>query len=252
MKKIIMLLMIALLLISIAGCKEEGSGAKKTAATKDSAAEDSLDADPAEADADAEEESSGLADDFVEMMSKKTALKYTVTYKMTGSSQGSSFNYQMTQYFGGADRFRMDSANSGVETRSYLMDNKFYSCTQQGGKWNCFSIESQTESPTKQFDDIAENPTDYRVTPDGTKSVAGTTAKCYKITTPQGNVRECLSKEGVPLYMETTFQGGSTKKEATSYKASVKDSDFQLPAEPVDMNAMIAQYQQQMPEGYGQ
>lgn len=249
MKKIFAVLVLLLFVLAVAGCKEEGTTTKDTVATKGAASEDSSDVGSAEADA--EEESGGLTDDFKELISKKTALEYTVTYGMTGSSQGSTVNYQMTQYFGGTDRFRMDSANGGTETRTYLMDKKFYTCTKQGGNWICMSMSSQTDSPNKQFDDIANNPDKYTVTSDGTKNVAGTTAKCYKIVTPQGNVRQCFSNEGVPLYMETSFQGGSMKMEATSYKASVSASDFTLPAEPTDLNAMIAaQTGGKMPAGY--
>jgi outer membrane lipoprotein-sorting protein len=250
MKKFLAIIALMLLLLAVAGCKED-LAAKKTTATSGPSAEE--DAEAATAEADAEEESSGISDDFSEFITKRSSLEYTVSYEITSSSQGSSANQKMTQYFGGTDRLRMDSSTGGMESRTYLMDGTFYTCSNQGGKWMCISMPTQGENPTQQFDDIAENPQDYKITPDGTKSVAGTTAKCYKITTPQGNMKECFSKEGVPLYMETTFQGGSMKMQATSYKPGVKDSDFKLPAEPQDMNAMIAQYGGgQLPEGYGQ
>ena len=43
----------------------------------------------------------------------------------------------------------------------------------------------------------------------------------------------CYTKDGVPLLSHFAVQGASWTMEATSFSATVADSDFTLPAKPV-------------------
>ena len=109
------------------------------------------------------------------------------------------------------------------------------------------------EDYTKDFKAIEENPDDYDVTYGGTRDVAGTTAHCWRISYAGQDMEECLSSEGVPLYMEISGPSMSYVMRATRYSTKVSASDFDLPAEAQDMEnmaqQMMEQMQGQMPEG---
>jgi hypothetical protein len=111
-------------------------------------------------------------------------------------------------------------------------------------------MAQQEANPTDSVKNIEENPDDFKIYADGTKTIAGTVAKCFRITASQGDVRECFSKEGVPLYMTSKSSGYEFTMEATSYKTSVSNSDFTPPAAAVDMDDYVKQMQAKMPAGY--
>jgi len=46
------------------------------------------------------------------------------------------------------------------------------------------------------------------------------------------------------LYSKVSLQGKTFEMTATDYSTTVQDSVFELPAEPQDINAMMAKYQQ--------
>lgn len=170
----------------------------------------------------------------------RLTLQYMVAYDVVASAGGEQMESQMTEYIKGTDRIRIDSTYSGIESRTYLMDDAYYSCTSQTGAWTCMKIANQEQGTTQAMDDMQSNMGDYQVVADGTMQVAGVAATCYKVTGPNlEHYRSCHSSEGVPLYikMQSTSMGQSytTEMTATSYSASVSDSEFVLPAEATEL-----------------
>ncbi|MEM2137849.1 MAG: hypothetical protein QW568_02070 [Candidatus Anstonellaceae archaeon] len=167
---------------------------------------------------------------------------WKATYELSGTGmQGVS---EMTQYVKGIGKIRIDATASNIELRTYFLGSDMYSCTKQGS-WGClkFSVPKteQTDSSQLSYDlknKLKENAAKYSVSADGTMQVAGVTATCFRVTSDEANVRYCVSPEGVPLYMLTTAKSEGKNAEflmkAKSYSTSVSDSDFALPAEPIE------------------
>lgn len=245
MKKLLVLWIFVILAMSIAGCGApvDLSDSGKTSSSDKSGADASDSADVEET-SDSKDEDSSFADKFKDFAAKKMATEFTVTYDQTIKNEGATQKLAMTQYFGGPTKYRSDMTVQGHETRSYVLDKTFYACNDMSGAWQCLKIENQ-EQNTASFDNVESNPDKYDYTFKGTKTVAGALTYCYEIAVPPSVMTECFTKEGVPLYMKVTGSGADMEMIAKSYKTSVSDSDFSLPAEATDMNAMMAQYQQQ-------
>ncbi len=231
------LIVCAVALLFLAACASDGAPSTMPAAPGNDAQPPSGgDGGPQLAGQQPATNSGGAASAFTALLGKRTSLSWKVAYTITTTTNGQTVTSAMTQYVKGSDRIRMDLATQGVETRTYLTDKVYTSCMNQGS-WTCFKIDApnqtgaaDTQATEQQMqDDIAA----YNVVADGTKSVAGVTATCYKITekAQQGFLyRYCFSKEGVPLYLYILTGGATTEMTATSYTTSVSDSDFTPPA----------------------
>lgn len=150
-----------------------------------------------------------------------STVKYKVTYDITSVGTTS----QMTQYISG-DKVRIDMTSDGMEIQSYYLNSEYVVCNKATGNWMC---QKMTYTPSAT-DDVKKNVESYDVQSIGTKMVAGVTADCYKITTKDGAVEYCYSKDNVPLYIKTTSGAISSEMTAKSYSTSVSDADFIAPA----------------------
>ena len=194
-------------------------------------------------------EPSGNSVDISELK-KFNPVEYMVSYDMTSTYEGEKTTTTMAMYIKG-ENVRTDTSYEEIESRFYNVDKKSTSCTNQEGEWMCieFGIEEDNEDSTVEevdFEDDYYESDSIVIKKDGTMNVAGTTATCYKIediVDIEYSYRICYSKEGVPLYMEMKQDGMESKFVATAYSSKVKDSDFDLPAQPIDYGSMI-------PEGY--
>ena len=161
------------------------------------------------------------------------AVEYQANYDLTAVADGKSVQSSLVQYVKVASassyKYRMDTSYEGIESRTFALDKTYTTCTQYSGKWTCFTPQSGSEPTTPQ----AQASEASSVTTDGTMSVAGVTADCYRASTSQGAARYCLY-QNIPLYIKTMDKSGTLVSEmkATSYKTTVADSVFTLPAKP--------------------
>ncbi len=251
MKKFLVLFAVLLLAFGIAGCKEDAQ--KDTADRPSGTSADGDDSGSAggSAEASAEEASEGgeWSEKFTNLVSKKKSLEFMVEYDYSLDGPSGTDTWTMTQYFG-KQRYRMDTEVNGQEGRFYMIDNQITSCHEQNGDWMCMQLpqgeEDEMNDPTETFTEIEENPGDVDTTYKGTRRIAGTTAHCYGVDWSaygtDGGMEVCYSKEGVPLYMKSESAGTTVELEAKRYKTGVSNSDFEFPAEPMDMGGMMAQY----------
>jgi hypothetical protein len=162
-----------------------------------------------------------------------SATEFKVTYKVTADISDVESVSTMTQYVKGLAanyRARTDISAQGVEIRTFVDGETITSCTKFGGVWSCRNSEMQQgQNPTGDARDAADSA--QEVERDGTKVVAGVTTDCYKVTTDGGTVRYCIG-QGVPLYIETLTEQGTSVVEATSFTRTVSDADFEPPATP--------------------
>lgn len=178
-------------------------------------------------------------------MKKSIAFKADYTVKVSGETAGDStksgtgqysMTTGMTQYTKG-DKMRTDTESMGYSTRTYVLSEKVYLCTNADTGWVCMEFPQGEEASQQAVSELESNPEEYSPVADGTMNVAGTAASCYRLDNVQGfKVKYCFSSEGVPLYVKTegTAEGKAFQSEtvAKSYSLSVSDSDFSLPAEP--------------------
>ena len=151
---------------------------------------------------------------------------WKVVYDVTA---GSASSYEMTQYLKGSN-IRTDMTASGMQARTYMVSGKVSSCVLAGTKWMCTDMTAQMGNTTSDLSQqLQSEQAKYTITADGTESIAGTTATCYKIVSSDGTDRYCISPEGVPLYIKTSAEGSEMVMQAKSYSTSVADSDFALP-----------------------
>jgi hypothetical protein len=236
--KRVTILVLLILAIGLMGCAED---LEKKSTSRPSTS------GSAEVSAEKESGSSGLSEKFMDFVTKKVSAEYMVEYdmKMTGDETQS---FVMTQYIKGEKmRFDMDTPEGDV--RSYMMDNAFYTCTNTEGDWMCMKMsmdmtgQDSTMQTTGYFEDVESAPDNYDISYDGTMRVAGAMTACFKISFAEsgftGELRECFSKEGVPLYMLVEGDGSKTEMKAKSYERSVSSSAFELPAEAQDLSAMM-------------
>ncbi|MFH0701406.1 MAG: hypothetical protein V2A62_03135 [Candidatus Woesearchaeota archaeon] len=181
-----------------------------------------------EAPATEEKKTDNELGELVSLIKTKQTLKFMVEWETKSTVQGTTYTSTMTQYIKDQKHFRTDVTTQGIETRSYLVDDTFTSCVKMMDKWTCNAI-AQPAATDNSEKELLEGKAGYTVTQLPDKTVAGTTATCYRMTMAQGTVDYCFSAEGVPLYIKSEVQGVSSEMTAQKYSVSVDDSAFVLP-----------------------
>jgi hypothetical protein len=166
---------------------------------------------------------------FANLLKSKQNLKYMVEWDISTIAQGQTMNSQMTQYFKDAKHFRTDMITSGMEVRSYLVDDTISSCFNIAGKWNCQQVTYEQGASEQAENNIISGKVDYKVTNLPGRTIAGTSTQCYQAEVEQSKVTYCFSSEGVPLYIKTEMAQATSEMTATKYSTSVADSVFELP-----------------------
>lgn len=188
--------------------------------------------------------------EIMELEEKRAKAQFTVTYDAEFSAGGDSQLVTTTEYQDGAARKRTDTSLPGLgESRTYILGDRYITCSKFGNEWTCSESDMNIDFEFDESDEpVIDTEWDTSETEqasferDGTMDIAGVTATCFKADFGNDfSSRQCLSDSGVVLYMETMSSDGSTVMRATSYKATVASSDFELPAEPVVAGSPEAQ-----------
>jgi outer membrane lipoprotein-sorting protein len=185
--------------------------------------------------------------EFLKYFSKSSA-EWKVDYALTNTVSGETEKSTMRQFLKGEDRLRMDFVADGQEVRMYFVEKTYTMCTNDG-EWQCLKFDTpegaEQSNPALDFSEsIEEDATGYDFDLMTPRTIAGTTALCFKVVEidVRANAEYCFSKEGVPLYMKVSGsdESGSFESEmiATSFSKSVSASDFTPPAEAQDLSAL--------------
>ncbi len=185
---------------------------------------------------------------YMALLATKADLEWKVDYDLSTKAGGQMMDSQMSMYMKGTDKIRTDMSAGGYDIQSYVLDGDVISCTKMGSSWSCTKFTSKDDEQPQATDieaDIQEDASQYTIDADGTMSIAGTTAKCFRITSndPAQDVtmRQCFSSDAAPLYilMESSAEGQEFRSEmkATAYSKSVASSAFVPPAEPKEFDA---------------
>ncbi len=179
---------------------------------------------------------------FESLFTNSANLQYKADYTTTSNSGGQATTFDSTIVFKGKN-MRTDTTYGGVQTSTYLLDKAAYMCTISA-QTTCLTISLQQPDVAVA---AATDSSKYTITPKLPRTIAGILATCFTMSGVgiDGTYEGCYSAEGVPLYSASS--DGSYVQEATSVQiGNVADSEFTLPATPVDMSAYANGY-----GGYG-
>ncbi len=163
---------------------------------------------------------------------------YKVSYKWSITAGGQTQTSEQTWFYK-APNSRFDfSAGPGATFSVFSLADGTYVCTNAGGQGFCQKSPAGTalqSNPAADFGlQLQSNPDQFNSSFTGTKSIAGQQAQCYAVKSVAassfGDVNSCYTSTGVPLLTTMTAQGQTFAMEATSFSATVADSDFTLPA----------------------
>ena len=175
------------------------------------------------------------------LKSLKSAPTWSATYSMFGASLPSSYDF--AQYVQNRQNFRTDVMLVSMQSRTYILGNKAYSCANLGQSWSCsqFPKEVLDASPAPSDllysleAELEKTPSQYSVSLDGKMDVAKASADCYLLASAEAKVRYCVSAGGIPLYLSYNSTGAKPVEvilTAKQFGTTADDSAFKLPAEP--------------------
>lgn len=254
MKKILVLMIIILVAFGVilTGCDEDETTklttkSPKTEKNSGDGSGDSL----GSAEASVDEGSESSSEEMNRYLSNKATSKYTVVYNFKTESGARDETMEMKYYYSGPDNFlRMDGNFGNSQGSIFIKGTDYYSCSKNGVQWTCMKLvsnQAMAVDPTEQFKMMEENLNEMKILKKGSKIFAGTKTECFGMTISGGpdtaTMEQCYTKEGIPLYLYVETEDGTHTMEAKEFSLSVSPADFELPAEPVDMDAMMAQYQ---------
>ncbi len=163
---------------------------------------------------------------------------FMVAYQVTGAGESN----EMTMFVKDK-KFRYDSGTGEEKGSIFFVDGKVYSCSYNPEM--CVEF-GDGEEPPSVTEEIESNLEGYNVMSKPDRTIAGAKAKCFGVGGTGTSVEVCYSEKGVPLYTKSEADGQVVEMVATEYSTSVSDSTFELPADPQDLEAMMAQQQAQM------
>ncbi len=186
---------------------------------------------------------------LTDLLASAKIAQYKITYKISVTGGGAeSLGGTQTWYFKPPrSRFDFSVSQSGQSFQMSvfsLPEGTFFCQTITGAGATCFSSKG-VSSPLDQnlavttSRDLIENSAKYGSTFTDTRTIAGTQATCYDVkATAAGTGMQtgtfCYSKDGIPLLQTFAVSGASWSVEATSLSTTVPDSDFTLPAKPIN------------------
>ena len=187
---------------------------------------------------------------FLDLVMGAKQTPYKFTYRMSGAGGGQTFSGKQTWYFK-PPKSRMDfttaAGGQASLTSMYILEDAVYLCTSLTGSTTCLKMPREQGMQQNQAsvlqNQVQESPDQFDPTYQGTRAIAGQQAQCFGLNSKSAAQMEfsemtfCYSTQGIPLLMQTKAQDFDMSMEATSFSTSVADSDFELPAKPVEIPA---------------
>lgn len=167
---------------------------------------------------------------------KNSPNKWTILYatKQSNKQNGTIYDLTTAEYVSGISR-RLDytninAQNDSIDIRSYILDGSLAFC-KKNPVWYC-NVQLLDKSYNYSRDNMWEDPSKVSMAFSGTKEILGVNTTCYSLSDSVAGIRSthCLYN-GMILYSKILpATGGFTERMATSYKLSVDDGVFVLPA----------------------
>jgi len=189
--------------------------------------------------------------EFESMFANVASLEYKVDYETTITSGGETLTSASTMVLKG-QKMRTDTQfeyqGETSRTSTYFIEDGIYVCTfdPQATCMKLGSAEEYEEDETSAMaEEVESNPEDYSIYSRPSRTIAGINAMCFGFTGAdiEGDLEVCYAPQGVMLYMHYAYGSDEYTMIATSAQiGSVSDSEFVLPAEPIDLGDIYGQY----------
>jgi hypothetical protein len=175
--------------------------------------------------------------ELTSMMRRQVNLNYHVDYDSTIRSAGiPEQRMRMSYYMQGADRMRVDITTDDLQSRSYMMDDKYTVCTLMMDAWNCMNYDLEDEV----YDDYSNVDNEHisnieqgKVSRLPPRTIAGVLSSCFRAEVDYGTMDYCYTPDGIPVYMrsESDYDGQTAVSEmtATRISTSIPQGTFDLP-----------------------
>ncbi|GAB4322981.1 MAG: hypothetical protein Kow0010_04050 [Dehalococcoidia bacterium] len=172
--------------------------------------------------------------------------RFRAVYEMSGSGQGAPFTGTFTL---ASDPPRQSMAMEGLTgadagTFIFITDGeKNIVCFEEAGQGQCLSTAADSQALPIELPFVADAPEliDEFTSADGVsvkkagdRTIAGISAECYAIESPEGNADVCIGKEdGELLYMHFEDDLGSFTMEVKEF-GQPTDEDFEPPYDVIE------------------
>jgi len=196
---------------------------------------------------------SDSTDDFETLVANSLNLEYKATYETTIISDGETLSSTSTMVLKG-EKMRTDTTTEYdgevMQSSIYLLEDGVYICSFDpettclffGGSEDYETADSAGSTLTDQ---VADSPDNYDIFAKPSRTIAGITAPCFGFAgfDIDGEFETCYSSEGLNLYTHYSYGTDEYTMIATSVQiGSVSDSEFVLPAEPLDLEDLLGDY----------
>ena len=180
---------------------------------------------------------------------------YVVSYDVTAQRGNNTLTSSQVTFYIEGNNTRLDTSVSRgaktIESRYFLIDNQFMSCSDANGQWSCSQVKT-VKLLTDARQTIQDNIKTSSITQLADRVVLGTNAKCYHLVMDLANADPaaarqivadgmqnwegtyCGTNDGVMLYYTSMNKNVTVTMEATNYHLGTGSSDFTLPATPID------------------
>lgn len=217
--KVIIAFLFAIILVSVvSGCTSSNTSENETAPSETTTI------------------TTGTDPGFSKLIGMSPLTAYSVTYDVTTNYGGDTQSSTIKQVISGTKmKYDITTANSPARAVTIKTDEKYYVCSLGSGQDMCFEMTTDSTEPNTA-DQASDTARSFEDTPnvvyDGTKTIAGATTYCYKVTSDGADYKFCLDKNhGMLLGMYSTASGVTTNMEATAFSTTQpSDSEFVPPA----------------------
>ena len=251
-------LIILILAVALAGCDEESQQQVPEQTTPDtgSQGEDTIPSAPTETLPDTQ--GGDVVTELTQLMKNQMNMNYHVDYEATISGSGTpSMDMQMSYYMQGVTRMRVDVNSFGIESRSYVMDGKYVSCTNMMNNWNCMEYvaddDYMDEYEIGTIDDrTIDEVFNSQVTRLPPRTIAGQLSSCFRTVQDEYTIDYCYTADGIPTYIRTLSDSNAdyaseTEMIATRVSKTLPAGTFELPVaassyDNMDIDAIMDQY----------
>jgi hypothetical protein len=177
--------------------------------------------------------------------SKVAVFKITYHISATGSQPGQDAAIGDQTWYFKPPRARLDFVSlyggPGAWASVFDLPEGTFLCSDQAGQTQCMAglstpLDQNMVAVARR--DLLSDPARYDATFKETKKIAGQDGLCYEVTPKASSMfttgNFCFTKDGISLLTSATMYGVTYSMEATSFSTTVPDSDFTLPAKPIN------------------
>lgn len=179
-----------------------------------------------------DEEVAGAKADLEALLMQEPPKAFTIVWRTTSTINGSRIEEDSTEYVSQDGFMSAVTVREDKQTfmfKNYFLPSGYVQCVKDVG-WECISFPN-VEEPTEELlpEDLPED--NAIITELAGKKVAGQDTRCFKIVFGEITQDACYA-QSVLLYLKVTGPDVSVVRKAESFRKSVPEDIYDLPATP--------------------